>query len=178
MCSPPGTGLLRVRAAALALDDPLSAATWAELAAAVPALAVFGEAKLGIPPAYLATVREDGVPRVHPITPIVGGGHLFVFMEPASPKGRDLRERAWFALHNGVSDTAGSGGEFLITGCARLVADDDLRSIAVRSASYEPADRYILFELMVTEARCNGYGDVTLPSPSCWSVVASPIETR
>ena len=159
---------------ALPLDDSHPAATWAELTAAVPGLAAFGETKLGVPPAYLATVRDDGVPRVHPVTPIVGGGHLFLFMEPTSPKGRDLRERAWFALHNGVPNTAGSGGEFFITGRARLVADDDLRSIAVRSASYEPADRYILFELRVTEARCKGYGDVTLPSPSRWSV-QSPV---
>jgi hypothetical protein len=129
---------------------------------------VFGETRLGVPPAYLATVRDDGVPRVHPVTPIVGDGHLFVFMEPTSPKGRDLRERAWFALHNGVPNTAGSGGEFFITGRASLVDDDELRSIAVRSAAYEPADRYILFELRVTEARCKGYGDVTLPSPSRW----------
>ena len=28
------------------------------------------------------------------------------------------------------------------------------------SASYAPAHHYILFELQVTEARCNGYGDV------------------
>jgi hypothetical protein len=31
--------------------------------------------------------------------------------EPTSPKGADLRERGWFALHNGVPDNAGTGGE-------------------------------------------------------------------
>jgi hypothetical protein len=68
--------------------------TWGQFEAAHPALAAFGAERLGRPPAYLGTVRSDGGPRVHPVTPVVGSGHLFVFMEPASPKGRDLRERA------------------------------------------------------------------------------------
>jgi hypothetical protein len=38
------------------------------------------------------------------------------------------------------------------------------------AASYEPADRYILFELRLSEARCHGYGDVPLPSTTMWSV--------
>jgi hypothetical protein len=52
----------------------------------------------GRPPAYLATVRSDGRPRFHPVTPIIADNALFVFMEPTSPKGRDLRERGWYAL--------------------------------------------------------------------------------
>jgi hypothetical protein len=36
------------------------------------------------------------------------------------------------------------------------------------AASYEAADRYVLFELTVSEARCNGYGDVALPDPRRW----------
>ncbi|HUG83202.1 MAG TPA: hypothetical protein VMM13_01490, partial [Euzebya sp.] len=84
---------------------------WSDFAAAAPELARFGEERLGAPPAYLATVRSTGAPRVHPVTPIVGAGGLYVFMEPTSPKGTDLRERRWYALHNGVPDTEGSGGE-------------------------------------------------------------------
>jgi hypothetical protein len=105
---------------------------------------------------------------VHPVTPIVGGGGLFLFMEPTSPKGRDLRERRWYALHNGVPDMHGSGGEFFISGQATLVDDEAVRAIAIRQSSYEPADRYILFELSVNEARCNGYGDVALPLRTRW----------
>ncbi len=40
---------------------------------------------------------------------------------------------------------------------------------AEAAASYEPAERYVLFELLVGSARANGYGDVTLPEPSRWS---------
>jgi hypothetical protein len=38
------------------------------------------------------------------------------------------------------------------------------------ASSYEPMDRYILFEFQVSEARCHGYGDVPLPSTRWWSV--------
>jgi hypothetical protein len=149
--------------------------SWGEFEAREPDLAAFGAARLAIPPAYLATVRADGAPRVHPVTPIMGDGHLFLFMEPTSPKGRDLRQRRWYALHNGVPDMHGSGGEFFITGAGAPVSDPDGRAMAIRAASYEPAERYVLFDLSVNEARCNGYGDVPLPERRQW-ISAATIE--
>jgi hypothetical protein len=142
--------------------------SWGDFTSAAPELAAFGEDKLLAGPAYLATVRENGWPRVHPVTPIIGDGRLFVFMEPTSPKGRDLRERRWYALHNGVPDSDGTGGEFFMSGAARFVEDSETRQVAVAASSYEPAERYVLFELMVAEARANVYGDVELPNPSRW----------
>jgi hypothetical protein len=142
--------------------------TWGEFAAAHPPLAAFGADRLHRLPSYLATVRPDGGPRVHPVTPIISSDHLFLFMEPTSPKGQDLRERASYALHNGVPDNNGTGGEFHLRGTANLVEDEKLRAVAISSAGYTPLERYILFELQVSEARCNGYGDVTLPSPTHW----------
>ena len=65
--------------------------SWKLLEDQHPELAAFGSARLNGRVAYLATVRKDGSPRVHPMTPIIGEGHLFVFMEPTSPKGHDLR---------------------------------------------------------------------------------------
>ena len=147
-------------------------ARWEELETAAPTLAAFGRERLLAPPAYLATVRADGPPRVHPVTPIIGDGRLFVFMEPTSPKGRDLTERGWYALHNGVPDTNGSGGEFWVSGSASLMVDPADRRVATDASSYAPAERYVLFELSINEARCNGYGDVTLPEPTRW--VAAP----
>jgi len=144
--------------------------SWGEFAKREPELARFGAARLTAAPAYLATVRRSGEPRVHPVTPIFTPGGLFLFMEPTSPKGRDIRERGWFALHNGVPDNAGSGGEFHVWGRGLAVDDLDIWSHVADSASYAPADRYVLFELQLSEARCNGYGDVPLPSPLKWSV--------
>jgi hypothetical protein len=107
------------------------------------------------------------------VTPVIASDHLFLFMEPTSPKGRrDLRERGSFALHTGVPDNRGTGGEFYLRGTATLIEDEALRTIAVSSASYAPAERYILIELHVTEAHCNGYGDVALPPPTHWRSVA------
>jgi hypothetical protein len=142
---------------------------WSDFARDVPELAAFGAARLLAGPAYLATVGADGLPRVHPVTPIVAPAGLYVFMEPTSPKGRDLRERRGFALHNGVPDMEGTGGEFFLRGEGVPVEDADERAAVVAASTYAPADRYILFELLVGAARANGYGDVTLPEPARWT---------
>lgn len=143
--------------------------SWGEFTQREPELARYGAGRLVAAPAYLATIRRSGAPRVHPVTPILTSRGLFVFMEPTSPKGKDLRERGWFAMHSGVADNAGSGGEFYIAGRGHAVDDPEVRSDVTDSASYAPADRYVLFELQLSEARCNGYGDVALPSTSRWS---------
>lgn len=145
------------------------AINWGEFSKQEPELAKFGAERLTAAPAYLATVRRSGAPRVNPVTPIFTAVGLFLFMEPTSPKGRDLRERGWFALHNGVPDNAGSGGEFHVWGHGLAVDDLDVWPHVADSASYTPADRYILFELQLSAARCNGYGDVPLPSTMKWS---------
>ena len=142
---------------------------WSDLEADAPELAAFGARCLQRPPCYLGTVRADGRPRVHPVTPIIAGGRLFVFMEPTSPKGRDLRERGHFALHNGVPDSSGTGGEFWAVGNGHPVDDAETRRMVAEAASYDPADRYVLFELDVDEAGCNGYGDVSLPDTRRWT---------
>jgi hypothetical protein len=141
---------------------------WDDLEGSAPQLAAFGARRLAALPAYLATVRVNGAPRVHPVTPIIAGGGLFLFMEPTSPKGRDLRERGWYALHSGVPDSLGTGGEFSVCGRGALTDDAGARAAAAMAAGYEPPERYVLFELSVLEARCTGYGDVVLPEPGRW----------
>src|SRR4051794_25836332 len=123
--------------------------SWKSLEEQQPELAAFGAERLNGNVAYLATVRKDGSPRVHPLTPIIGQGHLFVFMEPTSPKGHDLRRDRRYAIHCSVSDNSGVSGEFILTGQAQLIVSAELRALAVQLASYSPAERYILFELTV-----------------------------
>jgi len=142
--------------------------TWGAFAAAEPELATFVAERLRARPSYLATVRADCTPRVHPVTPIFTADGLYVFMEPTSPKGVDLRERGWFALHNGVPDNAGTGGEASLNGTGHAVDDPAVRAAVAAAAAYEPADHYVLFELRPTEVRGNGYGDVTLPAHRRW----------
>jgi hypothetical protein len=148
-------------------------ASWGEFETHAPDLAAFGADRLAAAAAYLATLRNSGRPRVHPVAPIVGGGRLFVFMEPTSPKVHDLCERRWYALHNGVPDTMGTGGEFFVGGDATPVDDPGLRSVACGASAFPIEDRWVLFELAIDEARCNGYGDVALPDPPRWTAPTS-----
>jgi hypothetical protein len=149
--------------------------TWGVFARAEPELATFVAERLRARPSYLATVRASGPPRVHPVTPIFTADGLYLFMEPASPKGADLRERGWFALHNGVPDNAGTGGEASLRGTGHPVDDPAVRAAVTAAAGYETADHYVLFELRPTEVRCAGYGDVVLPDRQRWR---ESIETR
>jgi hypothetical protein len=131
---------------------------WSNLALADPELAAFGAGRIaGGGVSYLATLRRDGTPRVHPVTPIIGDGRLFVFMEPTSPKGHDLRRNSAYALHCSVSDNSGGSGEFYARGHAALVDDAEARALAVKSALYTPQERYILFELSVEGAASVSY---------------------
>src|SRR5512133_3919112 len=120
--------------------------SWKTLEEQNPELAAFGLARLHGKVAFLATVRKDGSPRVHPMTPIIGEGHFFVFMEPTSPKGHDLRRDGRYAIHCSVGDTSGASGEFTVSGRARPIDDPALRAVATRLCPYTPADRYVLFE--------------------------------
>lgn len=146
------------------------ALSWGEFALREPELARFGADRLTAAPAYLATVRRTGAPRVRPVTPIFTSAGLFLFMEPTSPKGRDLREREWFALHNGVPDNAGSGGEFCVEGRGFPVDDRQVWNHVADAAGYTPLDRYVLFEFRLSEARCHGYGDVPVPATRKWTL--------
>jgi hypothetical protein len=133
--------------------------SWKTLEEQQPELAAFGAERLNGRVAYLATIRKDGSPRVHPMTPIIGQGHLFVFMEPSSPKGHDLQRDGRYAMHCSVGDTSGQSGEFIMTGQAHLVDDAELRALAARTASYAPKDRYILFDFDVESAAATIYPD-------------------
>jgi pyridoxamine 5'-phosphate oxidase-like protein len=140
--------------------------SWKEFAQQAPEIAAFGKARFASGVAYLGTVRADGSPRVHPVTPILGE-RLFLFMEPTSPKGKDLRRDSRYQLHCSVEDSSGGGGEFYVTGRAQLTDDPLIREQAVRASSYVPADRYILFILSVEFAFMNTYTNGN-PSPRRW----------
>lgn len=138
---------------------------WREFEAEHPSLAEFGATRIQRRASYLATVRADGTPRVHPVMPVIGSGRLFLFMDPTSPKRHDLHTKGCYALHTGV-EGSGTGGEFHITGTGRLRDDVALREAAIAAATYDVDDAWILFELDVTTARGKGYGDVDVPEPN------------
>ena len=135
--------------------------TWGEFTRLAPEIAAYGVERLDGKVAYLGTVRANGLPRVHPVTPIISDQRLFLFMEPTSPKGKDLQQIGHYALHCSVEDSSGGNGEFYVRGEATLVHDSALRQEAIAASSYQPKDRYILFALSVEYAFMNVYKDGT-----------------
>ena len=133
--------------------------SWHRLEIENPELAAFGSARLHNCVAYIATIKKDGSPRVHPMTPIIGEGHFFVFMEPTSPKGHDLKRDNRYSLHCSVSDTSGESGEFYLSGTARFIEDAKQRALAIRVCPYVPAERYVLFELDIDQVVSTVYPD-------------------
>lgn len=140
--------------------------SWNEFAQQAPEFAAFGEARFRKGVAYLGTLRPDGGPRVHPVTPIIGE-QLFLFMEPNSPKGKDLQRDPRYSLHCAVDDSSGASGEFYVRGQGVFTADSLIREQAIQASSYTPADRYILFMLTIEFAFMNSYVDGN-PNPRRW----------
>ncbi len=127
-------------------------ATWDEFGQQAPGLAASGRALLyqhGVGLGFLATVRADGGPRLHPICPFVLDGLLLTFVVP-SPKLADLRRDGRFALHTFGSE--GSDDEFYVTGAAIEVGDEATRSAAAAAYHIDVADDHVLFELNLHRA--------------------------
>ena len=102
-------------------------ASWAQFEAAAPEMAATGRRliyRTRIGEGLLATVRGDGLPRIHPIYVAVHGGRLVAFMIP-SAKGTDLAEDGRFALH-AYQDPA-APHEFVVRGRARPIDDESRR---------------------------------------------------
>ena len=102
-------------------------ASWVEFAGADPEIAAVGTQLLekhGL--AYLATVRADGGPRVHPVCPFIVDGRLLVATPRTSPKARDQLRDGRYVLHMlpGENDD-----EFRIRGRARAVTDERERAL-------------------------------------------------
>jgi len=76
--------------------------TWTEFARQQPALAAAGHGQIyqhGLGLGFLATVRRDGGPRVHPVCPVISSAGLHVLILPG-PKLGDLRRDGRYSLHS------------------------------------------------------------------------------
>ena len=95
-------------------------ATWAAFSECAPDLAERGARLLGTGVAFLATTARDGAARVHPFTPLIGGGRLLAFIAKHTVKYGNLLRDPRCAIH---AVLGGSDEEFLIIG--RAVLSDD-----------------------------------------------------
>ncbi len=73
---------------------------------------------------FLATVRPDGSPRLHPMWPLLTEDELLAFIIP-SPKQADLRRDGRYTLHSFPCE--GNEDTFSISGHARLEEDASTR---------------------------------------------------
>ena len=151
-------------------------ATWAEFETSQPALAETGRALLyqfGVGLGFLATVRRDGGPRVHPMCPVIHEGAMYAFIVPG-PKQADLHRDGRYALHS--FPCPDNEDAFYCTGRVTAVDDRETRDalarlfVAERSGIPEPgpADQLFSFGLercLVT--RTTGHGD-TQPQHTTW----------
>jgi hypothetical protein len=124
---------------ALSYSGEWSMASWAEFERAEPEMAAAGRRLIyqyGTGLGFLATVRKDGGPRLHPVCPILCDGDLYVFIVEMSPKKDDLLRDGRYALH--AFTPPGGGEEFYVTGRAAPVDDPDIRAVA--AAAYGNPD--------------------------------------
>lgn len=74
---------------------------WHQLSLQAPELAAAGRdlwERHGL--MYMATVRADGSPRLHPVVPLLAEGGVYVAIAEQSPKWRDLRRESRCVLHS------------------------------------------------------------------------------
>jgi hypothetical protein len=105
--------------------------TWTEFTAEQPALADAGRRQLyqwGIGLAFLATIRPDGGPRVHPVCPVISAAGLHLLIK-ASPKQGDLRRDGRLALHSDTCPPPRHDDGFSIIGRVAEVADAGIVSV-------------------------------------------------
>ncbi|WP_179136715.1 pyridoxamine 5'-phosphate oxidase family protein [Candidatus Entotheonella palauensis] len=127
--------------------------TWQEFSDVRPDLAEAGRALLyqfDIGLAFLATVRRDGGPRLHPVCPLIHDGHLLVFVVGNSPKRYDLQRDGRYALH--TFPPSDNDDEFYCTGSAVSVSEPALRQAMAEQAKHDVQDHEILFELRLERA--------------------------
>lgn len=124
---------------------------WNEFARARPHLAAIGERLLyqyHVGYGFLATIRKDGGPRLHPVCPAVANGHLYVFIENTTPKMADLLRDGRYALHTFPPEQGDE--EFYCTGKAELISDPLVRAAVIASYHRRPHDTEMLFELKIS----------------------------
>jgi hypothetical protein len=127
-------------------------ARWSEFALAAPRLADAVHGLLhqyGSGLGYLATVRADGGPRVHPVAPVVHDGGLYCFVL-ASPKRSDLERDGRYALHTFPAES--SDDEGYLAGRAIRVTERSLVSKLAAEMRAEARVDWRLYEFTIEVA--------------------------
>jgi hypothetical protein len=131
--------------------------SWSEFSLEEPALARLGkemlfpnQPHLGL--AFLATIRKDSAPRLHPISLVYAQGSLFVFIPRASPKCADLRRDGRYALQAFPPPDNKDGREFYLTGVAHRIHDEQTRQQIIADTGIAVEEFEQLFECLINQA--------------------------
>jgi hypothetical protein len=125
--------------------------SWNQFASENPDLARVGEGLLfqfGVGLAFIATVRKDGAPRLHPVCPVLSQDRLYLLVTPTSPKRYDLLRDGRYALQS-FPPPREESEEFYITGRARLISDPDTRQRVFRDSKHMAREDEVFFELLI-----------------------------
>lgn len=129
----------------------------------------------GLGLAFLATIRPDSGPRLHPFCPLLTDEAMYGFIIP-SPKQRDLRRDGRYAVHSFPTDH--NEDAFCVTGRATVVEDGALRQVLGQQFVAEretvgvplPADDDLLVTFAIDSClltRTSGFGDFS-PRHAVW----------
>jgi len=105
--------------------------TWTQFTRQQPVLAESGRAMFyqhGLGLGFLATVRQDGGPRVHPVCPVISAAGLHVLILPG-PKRGDLRRDGRYSLHSETFPPPREDDGFAVSGRAAEITDKVTRDI-------------------------------------------------
>jgi hypothetical protein len=124
---------------------------------------------------YLATVRPDGGPRLHPFCPVFHDGGLYGLILPASPKCRDLDRDGRYAVHSFSLEDRDD--EFYITGRVRRrdemerpVRDAFLAQVSTATSSGDEACfEFLLERALLAVYRPRGEGPSWPPEYTKWA---------
>lgn len=145
-------------------ERPSDGLRWNEFQTERPDMAELGHGlfhQFGPGLGFLATVRKDGGPRMHPVCPVIHAGGLYVFVIGQSPKRYDLVRDPRYALHS--FPPAENDDEFYCTGEARVVVELSVRQAAEAIAKHNVRDDEVLFELLIERVLCTTWENPRQP---------------
>jgi hypothetical protein len=114
---------------------------------------------------YLATVRPDGGPRIHPVSPVITDEGLFCFVLP-SPKRHDLDRDGRYSLHSYPPED--SNDEAYLTGKAQAVTDATLTAGLATLMRAAPGIDWKLYELSIDLAMHVHHTTATTSTRTIW----------
>jgi len=128
--------------------------SWSEFSTEEPELAEIGRnllcrsrAHIGL--AFLATLRKDGAPRLHPVSLVFYKDRLYVLIPPTSPKCADLKRDGRYAMQAYPSPDGAENEEFYLAGRAERIDDLFIRQKLIADTKVHMDESEVLFELLL-----------------------------